>query len=43
MLYADGSEWCTCPREEGSKFPPGVVRPRRTPEERARDEAEGKG
>lgn len=32
-------EWCICPKPEGSKYPPGVIRPRRTVAQRAVDEA----
>jgi len=32
-------EWCICPKPEGSKYPPGVFRPRRTAAQREADEA----
>ena len=42
-LGTEGREWCVCPRGEGEVFPPGVIRPRRTPEQRAADLAAGLG
>lgn len=41
LSSADGREWCICPRPEREKYPPGVIRPRRTPEQRAADKAAG--
>jgi hypothetical protein len=36
-----GSDWCICPKPEDSEYPPGVIRARRTPEQRAADQAAG--
>ena len=43
VATADSREWCICPKPEGSEYPPGIWRPKRTPEQRAADQAAGLG